>query len=276
MDYEMEELLPVVAALADKYTLKESTSVSYACARQLMEAVLYCIHQCNGREQLVSSKGISAKEAYQYGYECLLEKVRITREIYNAMIQEFCAYGNENYQATVEKAIPGFFKYYDTLFAPQDTLITMDYPTICPVMDEHGIDAISKYVEYISYEQKFMNILPREYVYEVLYKFQPDYKKQFYNICSIILRHILCHMCIGKKLGEESTEKDNERLRDMVLDNDIESMEKIWTENLSALIHEKYDADMFLERYLQWDLKNFSVEMQSAAKHDTMKNVIVL
>ena len=33
--YEMEELVPLVAELSEKYTSKESTSVSYETARQL-------------------------------------------------------------------------------------------------------------------------------------------------------------------------------------------------------------------------------------------------
>lgn len=45
MSFETEELMPIVAELADKYTGKESTSITYEKARQLMEAVLYCIHE---------------------------------------------------------------------------------------------------------------------------------------------------------------------------------------------------------------------------------------
>lgn len=41
----MEELIPVVAELADKYTGYESTSITYEKAQQLMNAVIYCIHE---------------------------------------------------------------------------------------------------------------------------------------------------------------------------------------------------------------------------------------
>lgn len=39
--YHMEELIPIVAMLADKYTSKESSSISYERANQLMEATIY-------------------------------------------------------------------------------------------------------------------------------------------------------------------------------------------------------------------------------------------
>ena len=44
----MEELLPVVAALGEKYTGYEHSSVTYEKAQMLMEAVLYCIGEYEG------------------------------------------------------------------------------------------------------------------------------------------------------------------------------------------------------------------------------------
>lgn len=43
--YAMEELMPIVGRLAAKYCAYESSSVTYERAEQLMEAVLYCIHE---------------------------------------------------------------------------------------------------------------------------------------------------------------------------------------------------------------------------------------
>ena len=65
MNYDFKELLPIVAELADKYTSKEKTSVSYETARRLMESVLFCIEQCSDENQLMPKKGMTAKEAYQ-------------------------------------------------------------------------------------------------------------------------------------------------------------------------------------------------------------------
>ena len=42
MDYEMEELVPIVGKLAEKYTSHESTSITYEKAEQLMgRLILY-------------------------------------------------------------------------------------------------------------------------------------------------------------------------------------------------------------------------------------------
>lgn len=276
MKYEMEELIPIVAALADQYTSKESTSISYERANHLMEAVLYCIDQCREGRQLTDSRGLTAREAYECGYELVMQKVKRTQELYNEMIMDFCAYGNENYRVTVEKAIPGFFRYYNAKFAPQETIITMDYPSIRPIADETGINAVAKYVEYISYEQRFLRALPQEYVCDILFRFQPDYGKQFYNICQIIVRHILGHMLIGEPLGKRTGEKEYEALSELILERDTDCLEKRIMKLLHQLIFEKYKGDQMLECYLQADIRNFVIEMQNAARSNVVKRVVVL
>lgn len=86
--YEMEELLPLVARLAAKYTSGESTSVTYEAAGQLMEAVCYCIREnekdskaaknSEGKKEceLLEKQKITAAESYRQGYERVLEKTR--------------------------------------------------------------------------------------------------------------------------------------------------------------------------------------------------------
>ena len=276
MNFRMEELLPIVTWLSEKYTSKESTSISYERARQLMEAVLYCIHQCEDNNQLMSKGEMDAKKIYQAGYQRLIQKVQNTQIVYSEMIEKFNAYGNENYNDTVNKAIPQFFRYYDARFAPQETIITMDYPTICPITDCSGIDAIEKYVEYIFYEQKFLGALPQEYVQEVLLRYQAGYKKQFYNICSIILRHILGNMMIGKRLGQVPTEDDYEMLQAIILQHGSRWIEDAFSKILRRLIKEKYRGDSIMEKYLQADLQNFASEIRVAALNNCVQRVVVL
>ena len=275
-EYEMEELVPIVAALSEKYTSKESTSVSYETARQLMEAVMYCINECVSDQTLVSSQRLSAAEAYQYGYEALTQKVKRTQTAYNEMIVDFCGYGNRNYESTVERAIPGFFLYYDVQFAPQETIITMDYPTICPVTGKCGIDAIETYVKYISYEQKFMGVFQRQYVCEILGRDQTDHKNGFDNICRVILRHVLGHLLIKKGFQEEAGQQDYEKLCNLVISNSGQRLREILTGLLEQLINEKYHADMGMRDYLACDIDDLVVEMRNAAENDVMQQVIVL
>jgi len=272
-EYSMEELLPIVAGLAEKYTANESTSISYERAEQLMEAVLYCIKQCNNHynnqcsKQMLSKDRLPATEAYKQGYEYLIELGKRTQQLYNEMIIDFNSYGNENYHATVTLAIPEFFKRFDARFAPQETLITMDYPTIRPITDCSGMDAISKYVEYIACEQRFLGALPEDYVCEVLYQFQADYRKQFYNICRVVLRHVLGKMLMTMLPKERS-------FRQHILAYDKQWLEEVFSELLEKLIQEKYHADKQFEEYLRADLKDFAAELWVATQNDSVQRVV--
>ena len=83
-------------------------------------------------------------------------------------------------------------------------------------------------------------------------------------------------MMIEKKLGEESSEEDYERLKKRILEDDLQHLEKLLEEYLFRLLQEKYNADLSLESYLSHDLKNFAVEMYAAAENDSLRYVVVL
>ena len=66
MQYKTEELIPIVAKLAEKYTAKESTSITYEKAQQLMGAVIYCIceYEAAQKQSFVQKHLFSEKEYY--------------------------------------------------------------------------------------------------------------------------------------------------------------------------------------------------------------------
>ncbi|MDO5390144.1 MAG: DUF6179 domain-containing protein [Eubacteriales bacterium] len=276
MEYELEELIPVVAELARKYTSGESTSITYERANHLMEAVLYCIHQCESGNALTGGERLTAQQAYQLGFQKVCEKTKQTQEQYNRMIGEFFGYGNENYEDTVRKAIPGFFRLYNPRFAPQETIITMDYPVLMPPDQYSGIDAIEAYLACVCLEQQFMGAFPEEYVIGILKSYQADYQSQFYNLCRILLRHIL-----GKMMIAECTNSEEDTEVYTVLQVRIGRYSKEeWKERLKKKIHQmilqKWDGNRELEAYLKLDVDDFVSEFMLAAEHHNLDKVIVL
>ena len=74
MDYQMEELIPVVSELAQKYAGYESTSITYEKAQSLMEAVLFCLNEYdNSYTNSLVQRDISVKEQYNIGAKLLFE-----------------------------------------------------------------------------------------------------------------------------------------------------------------------------------------------------------
>lgn len=262
-EYSMEELLPIVAGLAEKYTSGESGSITYERARQLMGAVMYCIEEVrndDGKNSPSAQNKLNAEEVYLCGYQKVLEKTKKTVKMYNELILNFKDYGNENYRDTVRKAIPAFFRYYDARFAPQETIITMDYPTIRPIMGITGIDAVYEYVKCISLEQKFLHEIPVKYAENILLRYHKGYKRQFFNLCGIILRYVVGQMIVKEKQSEEF-------LKDFPEKFDKKETELILKKMLHRLIEGKYGGDSLLEKYLEYEMKDFAFELKSDICH---------
>lgn len=205
MDYEIEELIPVVGDLTDKYTSKESSSITYEKAQQLMGAVIYCIGELKNVESLtdIKVKKIPAQRAYELGYDKVTTKVKAAMELYNNISENFDAYGNICLQDTILKGIPEFFKWYDAKYNPQDTILTLDYPLLIDIRKYQGIDEIYIYLNYISLEQQFLGKIDRKYIINILSNYNAKYTDMIENICEIVFSSVICHELIKKNLGED-------------------------------------------------------------------------
>ena len=108
MKYKMEELLPIVVGLAESYTAKEGSSITYEKAQQLMEAVIYCIHECELTEpfSLASEDDLSAQKMYALGVIRVEEKVKETLKRYNEIMTDFSSYENACLYDTIAKGLP--------------------------------------------------------------------------------------------------------------------------------------------------------------------------
>lgn len=286
--YEMEELLPLVAKLAAKYTSGESSSIPYETAGGLMEAVCCCIRESeraecagaggNGGEQiygLAEKHRMTAAESYRVGYESVVEKTKRAQERYNEWSPGFQAYGNENYRDTVLKSLPEFFIRYDPRFAPQETVIDLDYPVLRAVSGDAGIETVGQYIDYIALEQRFLQKFPEGMVEEVLARFHREYKHQFFNLCSIVLRHVLGAGLLGRQPGEGFSGEEYAALRQICDGKDREALTEILNRLTEKLVESGWGHDAELLRYLQGDSENFAAELAEGVRRNMLRNVIV-
>lgn len=187
--YNMEDLLPIVEQLVKRYTSCGSSSVTYERARYLMEAVIYCInhfYEDDENSGFLPFQPVPAKQAYEKGYENIIQKVKKVQKSYNELMMYFCHYGNKNYGDTVYKALPAFFMYYNPRLAPAENIITMDYPVFGLNMELCGIDMIEQYLNAIIEEQKYLLKYEESFVVEKLRQFHPNYEKEFFNVREIL------------------------------------------------------------------------------------------
>ncbi len=282
MRYSQEELMPVVAKLAARYTGNESTSVSYEKARQLMGAVIYCIEEYEkagaGSEGLVAAhSSLSADTVYRQGYEILIEKVAEIRQNYNLMMKEFHHYGNRCCYDTFQKGLPGFFLYYDPRFDPMNHILTLDYPVLIPFESRCGADLMEVYVNCEYLEQKFLQKLPEEYIRFVLNAYSGDYEELIINLASIALRNVLGCRIAGKTIdlngysGEEMI-----RLENFISGNTREDLEEHLKRYVDELMNFAYEGNKELGNYLKEDMRNYSFELKHALNYHCLQTVLAV
>lgn len=277
MDYEMEELVPIVGKLAEKYTSHESTSITYEKAEQLMGAVLYCIHELwesSGNAPSLNKK-LSAQRAYEMGAAYVRDKTGKALDLYNRILPEFCHYENKCLYDTFVKGIPEFFKWYDVQFEPQNTILTLDYPLLKDISEYTGIDKIFEFIKAIGLEQKFLKLFPAGYVINILSKYNRNWQESMDNICEIVFIHVIGHIILGKSLTViELEEDDYSYMQKIFKQATLEDIKKQLTTALEIFIKNYYENDRELLNYLSGAISGIVVRLKNAADNKVLGNII--
>lgn len=280
MDYQMEELLPVVSALAQKYAGCESTSVTYEKAQSLMEAVLFCMNEYdNSFADSLVQRHISVREQYEKGAELLAEKVEDIRETFNEISLQFDDFGVRCLFDTVQKGIPHFLRWYDIKFCPQNTILTLDYPLLADYGSLTGADAVYQYVRAIRTEQIFLGRFDRNYVRQVLERYNPEYRDMIENVCGIVLTNMIGHMMLRKPLNEMGfTDEEYLRLSEEFAGKSISDIESAVKELIGKLVSQfyGYDTDMDMLAYLCHEANNIAARIYTADQYGRLNRVFVL
>lgn len=277
MDYEMEELVPIVGKLAEKYTSHESTSITYEKAEQLMGAVLYCIHELwesSGNAPSLNKK-LSAQRAYEMGAAYVRDKTGKALDLYNRILPEFCHYENKCLYDTFVKGIPEFFKWYDVQFEPQNTILTLDYPLLKDISEYTGIDKIFEFIKAIGLEQKFLKLFPAGYVINILSKDNRNWQESMDNICEIVFIHVIGHIILGKSLTViELEEDDYSYMQKIFKQATLEDIKKQLTTAFEIFIKNYYENDRELLNYLSGAISGIVVRLKNAADNKVLGNII--
>lgn len=278
MDYEMEELIPIVAKLAETYTGCDSTSMTYEKAEMLMSGVLYCLNEYkNQNETGLTDKCLPAAEQYRIGAQIVLEKAKEVRTIYHEIIPYFDDYQVECLRETVLKGIPEFLKWYDAKYFPQNTVLKGDYPLLINCPSVSGVDAVHAYICAIKIEQRFLSQFERSYIVELLNRAIPDYTQMFDNVCRIVLLNTIGHAVLRKPLKEIGfSTMEYDRLWNIFQFDSVEDIEKVIYDILNKMTGQ-FDKEIpGTRRYFEYAVKDMAVCIDTAVKTKQLDKIFVL
>lgn len=278
MEYKMEELLPIVSELAQKYTGYESTSITYEKAQILMEAVLFCLNEYNNSyANAPVHKDISVKEQYHIGIKLISEKVEGIREIFNEISFSFDDFGVKCLSDTVQKGIPHFLKWYDIKFCPQDTILTLDYPLLTDCSSLKGADAVYQYIRAIQIEQLFLCAFDRDYVMLVLERENSEYREMMENICHIVLTNTIGHIAVKKPFRDFGFQyEDYLQLSKVFGEKSISKIEEVVTDFTKAMVKQLYENNDDMVEYLCCDTNHIAVRIDTAVQNKNLNKIFVL
>lgn len=278
MDYQMEELLPIVSELAWKFSGCESASISYEKTQSLMEGVIYCLEEYHHSSQNIPARGaITVKEKYEIGARLVSEKAADVRNIFNALVPQFEDFGVICLHDTVRKGIPQFLKWYDVKFCPQDTLLTLDYPLLFDLTPLKGVDAVHKYICAVCIEQKFLNQFDKNYILQILEKYDCLYVNMIENICGIVLLNTVGHLAIQKPFIEIGFDEDDyRRLSDIFSQKSAYDIEQLIKHIIKTMVSQFYENDASMSEYLDCSAKNASVRIHTAVQYAHLDKIFLI
>lgn len=276
--YSSEELVPIVAELAPKYAGCEHSSITYEKAQMLMEGVLYCIRECmeSGRHGLLSNE-LPAKEAYTLGQELVIQKVQNLQTLSNRLMFEFHDYGPQCLKDVVMKGFPAFLANYDFKYAPQETLLTLDYPILKDISALSGIDAVLAYAECIMLEQEFLTKFDNLYVTQILSAYHTDYELLMENICQIVLANLMGHIIVDKPLSAKGFDtEDLKNIAENLTGKSTEETEHYMTNILVLLTKRYYNGDERLKDYLCCTIPDIAARVCFGMENHCLQGVFLI
>lgn len=270
MKYEMEDLIPLVGYLAQKYTSGESTSVTCEKAEQLMEAVLYCIREAEQETEhaVLVPERMKVEKMYHIGAEVVERKTKTALKLYHQILAEFHSYENQCLQDTMTKGIPEFFKWYDVQFAPQETILTLDYPVMKELSAYTGIDCIFQWLVCVQYEQGFLRLFPETAIISMLLHYDEEYRENIINLAEIVLCNFAGHLFAEKPLTEQRFSKtDYDKIKTVFQKESREDLKKEFQLALKLFLKGSGEEEPEILSYLADASEEILVRMENASQN---------
>ncbi len=184
------------------------------------------------------------------------------------VLPAFSHYGNRCLYDTVVSGLPAFFARYDARFAPQNTILTLDYPVLQDLSAYTGIDKIYEFIRCIHLEQKFLQAFPESDVIHILSNADRQYEEITENICEIVLVSVIGHILAEKPFAESDLEPaDYLRIQEQLTQTDFADLCNRLENIVEELVLKYYDNDRNLSAYLSGALRDIALRLKNAGDH---------
>lgn len=173
------------------YTCGGSSSITALEADDLLCSIRYVlkIDDLDDPETLARLGSDDMETLFQQGLEEISRKVDKTMELWQQVCITMPAIKNIGLRDTLA-SIGQFRQVYDTYFAADKVLVSIDYPLSEPISDElEGVDYVYAWLEQCLKEAQYIAQFDKNECIAVLKRYCPDYKGLLINLYEPIKKH---------------------------------------------------------------------------------------
>lgn len=183
-------LYSLLKVILKKYTGEINSTFSINEAKLINNSNLYMIGLYLKtkpiREELNELMKPNLLPLYNISNKYLITLVNKTKLFYNTIFKNnLLKTDNYFYNITLYEGITSFFKNYNTSYETDNHLINLDYNPYLKITSLYGVDYISKFLEYLNYE----NVFCSKFNYP---KMIGHIKNSPINIFELVFKRVLC------------------------------------------------------------------------------------
>ncbi len=199
------DMVLLLKELIIRYTKGESTSIKVDTAEMLMNSVCYSVDaglaDCSSPEECIALlKAKPLDEIYYAGIKKVTNCVEEIRGLVAEMNKIRLDIPIEAYNATIE-SIPTFFNGFNIMFAPHDSVASIDYPLVFDDWNVRGVYYMKNYIETLNLETKVCRLFDIEKIKSILKcygrVYNIDYGKCLINIFELTINNAVFSVLSG-------------------------------------------------------------------------------
>lgn len=275
------ESLTLLAKQTEFFNNGVSSSIRIEKAQDLLASILYTVgvqlkSYASPEDAIDALKTENLDYLFCSGLEKITRKIMVAKQIHLRLKK--CLFKTQNvfYRLTAVDGMNGFFKLYNPKFSAQEIHITADYPTFNGVHDLDGIEFIEKYLQNMTYENRFCSYFSENAVHHLLCGLDENYQKILMNIYEPVLTASLgCILTYHAGCDLNLNRDDIHTLASLFSGKDIDEVEQIIKKALDKLMDE-LNCSSDLSDYLKNSITKITVSIKNAAHHNCLDKVFLI
>lgn len=285
LDTEIEgiqiECMTLLAKQTELFNKGTSSSIRIEKAQELLASILYTVgvqlkSYSSPEDAIDALKTENLDRLFDLGLKKINRKIMIAKQIHLRLKKNLFKTQNVFYRLTVVDGINGFFKLYNPTYSAQEIHITADYPTFNGVYDLDGIEFIEKYLQNLTYENRFCSYFSENAVHHLLCGLDEDYQKILMNIYEpVLITSLGCILTYHAGHDLNLNRSDIDTLAGLFSGKDTNEVEQLIKNALGKLIAE-LNCPLDLRDYLKNSITKIAVSIKNAAYHNCLDKVFLI